>query len=61
MRCKNINKNKGGETFMIANKKNVCVRLRPKTIEKLKKIAENKEMGYTELIRIIVENYAEMI
>lgn len=42
---------------MIAKKQLIAIRLRPKTIEELKKIAENKEMSMSEYIRIIVENH----
>lgn len=39
------------------NKVILCVRLKPKTLKKLEKIAENKEERKTELARHIIENY----
>ena len=45
---------------MATNKKIVSIRLKPKTIEKIKEIAETKDIRYTELIRKIVESYAQM-
>lgn len=37
----------------------ICTRLRPKTHEELEKIADEKEMSLSELIRMIVENYVQ--
>ena len=44
---------------MIANKEVVSIRLKPKSITKLKEIADKKEIRYTELVRNVVENYLE--
>lgn len=35
----------------------VGVRLRPNTIKKLQELSKEKEMNFSELIRMIVENY----
>ena len=42
---------------MAKTKITISTRLRPKTYEAISKIAEEKEMTVSELIRIIVENY----
>lgn len=42
---------------MIARKQIIAIRLRPKTIEELKKIAEEKEMSMSEYIRVVLENH----
>ena len=39
----------------------VCTRLRPKQIQQLKEIAEKKEMNISELLRLIVDKYLEMV
>lgn len=45
---------------MIANKENVCIRLKPQTITKIKKISEQKELRPSELMREVLENYVNM-
>ena len=45
---------------MATNKENVCIRLKPQTINKIKELADKKDVRYTELIRIVVENYVQM-
>lgn len=44
----------------VQNKENVTIRLKPTTIEKLKKIAELKELRPTELMREVLESYVQM-
>ena len=45
---------------MAAKKQVLCFRIRPKFIEELDKIAENKDTTRSELVRTIVENYVVM-
>lgn len=45
------------KTTTKARKEFTAVRLRPNTKEKLLKIAEEKEMNLSELLRQIAENY----
>lgn len=44
----------------VTNKENVCIRLKPQTINKIKEIAEQKEQRPTELMREVLENYVKM-
>lgn len=59
MQCKCITKTKEVKK-MVSNKINVCIRLKPQTIEKIKELADKKDIRYTELVRKIVENYVRM-
>lgn len=45
---------------MATNKESISIRLKPKQIERLKAIAEEKDMTFSELIRQIVDNFISL-